>query len=224
MPDQRSLTTLQASHLKDEAYEAIRAALIDLTIPPETSISENWLVSRLGISKTPIRHALTRLEQEGLVYTVPFKGTFASAGHANDARDLLEVRTVLEQAAARRVAAEVDSTGLQHLRHLACAGASAEELGARSDALRNIGDFHVELVRLSGNPWLIRNYDALGGPLDRVRTISGASKASIVESTSEHNVIVDALEAGDADLASDLLDTHIQRVLALYVGAAGVAD
>ena len=58
MPDERSLAALQTSHLKDDAYEAIRAALTDLTLPPGASISENWLVSQLGISKTPIRHAL----------------------------------------------------------------------------------------------------------------------------------------------------------------------
>jgi len=220
MADDRSLSTLQTSHLKDDAYGAIRAALTDLTLPPGSSISENWLVSQLGISKTPIRHALTRLEQEGLVRTVPFKGTFAAPTRDEDAKDLIELRIALERIAARRVAAQATPADLDHLRDLANEGAAAEIAGAHRDALRRIGDFHLELVRLSGNPWLMRNYDALGGPLDRLRFISGTSEDSILESTTEHVEIVDALAAGDGDLAADLLARHIERVLDLYIGSA----
>lgn len=224
MPDDRSLRALQTSHLKDDAYGAIRAALTDLTLPPGASISENWLVSQLGISKTPIRHALTRLEQEGLVRTVPFKGTFATPTRDEDATDLIELRTALERSAARRVAAHATPADLAHLRDLANEGATAEVAGAHSDALRRIGDFHVELVRLSGNPWLVRNYDALGGPLDRLRSISGASEESILESTAEHCAIVDALASGDGDLAADVLARHIQRVLYLHIANAAEID
>jgi DNA-binding GntR family transcriptional regulator len=220
MPDERSLAALQTSHLKDDAYEAIRAALTDLTLPPGASISENWLVSQLGISKTPIRHALTRLEQEGLVHTIPFKGTFASGTRDDDAKDLLEVRTVLEQAAARRVASQASAADLAHLRELANEGATAEAAGEHRAALVRIGDFHVELVRLAGNPWLVRNYDALGGPLDRLRSISGSSEDSIVDSTAEHFEIVDALADGDGERAAALLGVHIDRVLTLYVAGA----
>ena len=217
MPEGQALQTLQSSHLKDVAYEAIRQALTDLTLPPGTSISENWLVSQLGISKTPIRHALTRLEQEGLVETVPFKGTFASPARDEDARDLLEVRTVLECAAATRVAKQASVEDLDRLRDLAEAGASAEAAGAHSDALRSIGDFHTELVNLAGNPWLTRSYDALGGPLERLRSISGSEATSVEDSAAEHLAIVDALADGDAQRGTRLLESHIERVLALYL-------
>ena len=220
MPDERTMVALQPSHLKDDAYEAIRAALTNLTLPPGGSISENWLVSQLGISKTPIRHALTRLEQEGLVHTIPFKGTFVADTRDTDAKDLLELRIVLERLAARRVASQAAESDLDHLRKLASEGATAEAAGEHKDALLRIGDFHVELVRLSGNPWLVRTYDALGGPLDRLRTISGASKESIVASTAEHLAIVDALAAGDGDRAAELLAEHIARILDLYVAGA----
>lgn len=223
MADERSLAALQTSHLKDDAYEAIRAALTDLTLPPGASISENWLVSQLEISKTPIRHALTRLEQEGLVHTIPFKGTFAADIRDDDARDLLELRIVLEQTAARRVASQATAADLDRLRELANEGASAEAAGEHRAALRRIGDFHLELVRLAGNPWLVRNYDALGGPLDRLRSISGANEDSIADSTAEHIAIVDALAGGDGELAAKLLGEHIDRVLVLYVAGAATA-
>ena len=224
MPDARPLQALQASHLKDDAYGAIRAALTDLTLPPGASISENWLVAQLGISKTPIRHALTRLEQEGLVRTVPFKGTFATPTRDEDARDLIELRISLERLAARRVASHATPEDLAHLRDLANQGASAEVAGAHSDALRRIGDFHVELVRLSSNPWLVRTYEALGGPLDRLRSISGANEESILASTAEHCEVVDALESGDGDRAADILGRHIERVLDLFVASTAEAN
>jgi DNA-binding GntR family transcriptional regulator len=225
MPEGPTLTTLQSSHLKDVAYEAIREALTDLTLPPGASISENWLVSQLGISKTPIRHALTRLEQEGLVETIPFKGTFAAASREEDARDLLELRIVLERAAAARVAQGASPEDLDQLRQLAIDGASAEAAGEHSDAMRRIGDFHIKLVHVAGSPWLSRSYDALGGPLDRLRSISSASGSSIEDSTVEHLAIVDALANGDGSLASDLLEAHTSRILALYMaGKAAAAD
>lgn len=217
MVEGQALRTLQSSHLKDVAYEAIREALTDLTLPPGTSISENWLVSQLGISKTPIRHALTRLEQEGLVETVPFKGTFAAAARDEDARDLLELRIVLELAAARRVAKTASTEDLDRLRGLANEGASAEAAGDHTDALRRIGDFHSELVGLAANPWLTRSYAALLGPLDRLRSISGSDAGTVEDSTAEHLEIVDALADGDGDRAARLLEVHIERVLALYL-------
>lgn len=219
MTEPQALKTLHLSQLKDAAYDSIREAITDLRVPPGSAISENWLVSQLGISKTPIRHALTRLEQEGLVETIPFKGTFAAATRDEDAHDLMEVREVLEVAAARRIAEQPDPLSIARLRLLAEAGATSEAAGMHTDALRKIGDFHTELVAIANNPWLTRLYDALSGPLARLRSISGASAASVEDSTAEHLAIVDALEAGDADLAAERLGRHTDRVLELYMSS-----
>lgn len=217
MSEPQTLKTLHLSQLKDAAYDSIRQAITELHVQPGSPISENWLVSQLGISKTPIRHALTRLEQEGLVETIPFKGTFAAVTRDEDARDLMEVRAVLEVSAARRIAENHAPESIAPLRTLAEEGAKSEAAGMHSDALRSIGDFHAELVALAGNPWLTRLYDALGGPLARLRSISGASGSSVEDSAAEHLAIVDALEEGDGDLAAERLNSHTERVLELYM-------
>ena len=217
MSEPQALRTLQLSQLKDAAYDSIRQAITDLQVQPGSAISENWLVSQLGISKTPIRHALTRLEQEGLVETIPFKGTFAAVTRDEDARDLMDVRAVLEVSAARRIAERREPEAIAHLRNLAKEGPTSEAAGKHKDALRSIGDFHVELVALGGNPWLTRLYEALGGPLARLRSISGASASSVEDSAAEHLAIVDALEEGDGDLAAERITSHTERVLELYM-------
>lgn len=215
MSNPAALTPLQSSQLKDTAYDEIRQAITDLRLPPGAPISENWLVSQLGISKTPIRHALTRLEQEGLVETIPFKGTFAAETRDSDARDLMEVRAVLEIAAARRVAEHATLESIEGLRALATQGATSEAAGDHQGALRRIGDFHTGLIELADNPWLSRSYAALGGPLARMRSISGSLTNSVEDSTDEHLAIVDALAERDRDRAAELLTNHLDRVLAL---------
>lgn len=216
MSEPQALKTLQSAQLKDAAYEAIREAITDLRLPPGSPISENWLVSQLGISKTPIRHALTRLEQEGLVETIPFKGTFAAGTNDADAADLMQLRIVLEAEAARRVAERASAGDLQGLRVLAEQGKASEVAGDHSEALSSIADFHTGLVTLAENAWLARSYDALGGPMARLRSISGSVGSSVEDSAAEHLAIVDALQARDGEKAATLLTQHIQRVLDLY--------
>src|SRR4051794_1573230 len=86
------LQPIRSNHLKDQAYLRLKDAIVSLQIPPGTPLVEARLAEQLGISKTPIRHALIRLEQEGFVHTVPFKGTFVHYVTADDMRELFELR------------------------------------------------------------------------------------------------------------------------------------
>lgn len=209
------LSAIQSSYLKDVAYDEIRAAMMDLRLPPGAPISENWLVSLLGISKTPIRHALTRLERDGLVETIPFKGTFVAAARDEDAADIFELRAALEQVAARRLAAR-GKTDLTSLRDRARAVSESEAAGDHDLALDEIAGFHEHLIELAGNPWLIRAHETISGPLERLRMISGAAQHSVEDSTEEHLAIVEAIDAGDGERAAELIEQHLGRVLRLY--------
>src|SRR3954451_23335924 len=88
----------------DWVYEEIREAIIDLRLGPGDPLREAAIASQLGVRKTPIREALTRLEQEGLVETTSFKGAVVSGYSPRDLEEIYELRALLEGAAVRAVA------------------------------------------------------------------------------------------------------------------------
>jgi len=210
------LSPISSVHLKDAAYLAIRDAITTLELEPGRAISENMLVKRLGVSKTPIRAALGRLEAEGMVATVPFKGTFVRAVDDRDARGLIELRRALETAAVRAVCNYATDDELAELEEVACQASMDEAAGEHESALRDLGDFHHRLVLLAGNAWLEAAYLAISGPLARIRVLSGDQSSSIDASSSEHADIVKALVRRDDKSAVGLIEAHLDRVLELF--------
>ena len=216
MSQSTSLSPISSTHLKEAAYLAIRDAITTLELEPGRAISENMLVKKLGVSKTPIRAALGRLEAEGMVVTIPFKGTFVRAVDDLDTRGLFELRIALESAAVRAVCVRATDDELAGLRDVAYQASMEEAVGEHESALRGIGDFHDRLVFLSGNVWLEAAYVAISGPLARIRVLSSGQPSSIDTSSSEHVELVEALVRRDADSAVLLIETHLNRVRDLY--------
>jgi len=219
MGSRPGLGPIKSVHLKDAAYEALRTAITNLDLAPGQAISENMLVEQLGVSKTPVRAALTRLEAEGMVETVPFKGTFVSLVDPDDARDVIELRVVLEVAAARVACESATAEDLDRLTQLAKVASLDEAAGEHRSALRDIGLFHDFLVELSGNQRLVSAFRSLQGPLMRIRALSGSESDSIEDSSLEHEQIAEAIIARDASAAAALLSNHLLRVLDLYLAS-----
>jgi GntR family transcriptional regulator, rspAB operon transcriptional repressor len=220
MASESRLGPLKSVHLKDAAYDALLAAITNLDLEPGQAISENMLVEQLGVSKTPVRAALTRLEAEGMVETIPFKGTFVSTVHPDDARDVIELRVVLEVAAARLACERATPEELDRLMELAHVASVDEAAGEHLSALRDIGRFHEFLVELCGNRRLVSSFQLLQVPLMRISALSGSNRSSIEDSSVEHAAVAAAITAGDSDLAAELLSTHLYRVLDLYLASS----
>jgi len=212
----QGLSRISSVHLKDAAYEALYNAIANLDLAPGQAISENMLVAELGVSKTPIRAALGRLEAEGLVETVPFKGTFVCPVDDDDVHDLIDLRIVLEVAAVNAACERASDDQVSELMVVARRAGLEEAGGSHGSALREIGDFHERLVQMSGNGRLVSAFGALTGPLKRIRALSGAQPDSIGESSEEHAAIVEAIADHDAERAGTLVRNHLQRVLDLY--------
>lgn len=216
MSDSKSLSPISSVHLKDAAYEALRDAITNLDLAPGQAISEKMLARKLGVSKTPIRAALGRLEAEGMVETIPFKGTFVSSVGEKDAADLIELRIALEVTAVKAACTRSTDEQIGELLEVARRASLDEAAGRSQSALRSIGDFHDRLVRLSGNARLVSAFSALASPLMRIRALSGAQPSSIEQSSYEHAQIIAALADRDAERAADLVTAHLRRVLDLY--------
>jgi len=197
----------------DWAYEEIRDAIIALRLQPGDALREAALAGRLGVSKTPVREALGRLEKEGLVETTSFKGAVVSSYSREDLIEIYQLRELLEGAAARAAAEGSTAEALDRLdwiversRELRTAG----DLEALADLLGEFDDVVYAQVKNSRIAALIEN---LRAHLSRIGKLTEKIPGRVEASVEEHAMIVEALAAHDADEAERLIRMHIRSVL-----------
>jgi DNA-binding GntR family transcriptional regulator len=197
----------------DWAYEEIRDAIIGLRLQPGDSLREAALAERLGVSKTPVREALGRLEKEGLVATTSFKGAVVSSYSSRDLIEIYELRELLEGAAARTAAERSSPEAVDRLqgivqrsRDLRAAG----ELDALADLLGEFDEVVYAQVENSRIAALIAN---LRAHLSRIGKLTEQIPGRVEASVEEHAAIVRSIAEHDADEAERLIRTHIRSVL-----------
>lgn len=201
-----------APSLVETAYRAIRARILDNLWPPGHRALEQELALELGMSRTPVREALIRLAQEGLVEVQPRHGMRVLPVSADDMREIYEVLTALESMAvdlvARRkpTARELDPL-VQASRDMAKA-LKADDLDAWAAADER---FHRHLVELSGNRLLIENVQNCWDRAHRARMVTLRMRPKPTHSTREHMDVVDKIRAGDARGAFEAHRAHRER-------------
>jgi len=206
------LPQLRSRHLKDDAYEVILDAITSLKLRPGAMVMEGRLARSLGISKTPVRNALVRLEQAGLVRTVPFRGTFVSGVTLRDVKEIFEVRASLEELAIRRAVAEASAAELHALHAVIDAAAEAFRRGELQQSFELIREFHEGVISLSRNRRLGEIYAGLAHHLTRIRNICGHLPGRVETSVIQHRAILTAMEAGDADAAVAAMRAHLDSL------------
>ena len=215
-----ALSPLNATaSLRDRAYAALKQAIVDADIyshPGEVRIDERQLALSLGVSRTPIREAMTLLEQEGLLRTVPRKGIFIVRKTKRQIVEMIEMWAAIESMAARLAtlnASDDEIAGLRKMFDDFRNAAPAEHINEYSDA--NIA-FHQAIIRLSGSHLMGQTLENLFIHVRAIRrlTISQADRAS--RSIVDHIRIIEALEKRDTELAERLVRQH-SLDLAAYV-------
>lgn len=140
--------------LREHAYDELRSRIVNLDLPPGTRLIERDLADDLQVSRIPLREAMQRLQQDGLVVVVPRQGAIVSPFTADDVRDLFDVRESLEVLAARLAAERADQYGLERLAaQLDTARRATERDDKPAIAAANAG-FHTIIVDLASNPLL----------------------------------------------------------------------
>jgi DNA-binding GntR family transcriptional regulator len=185
-------------------YGSLRAAILSLDLVPGEKLSERGLESMLGASRTPIRAALLRLENEGLIQR---------AGRAWQVTpiDLAEVRAVMEfreAVEASVVALAVERAGRDELIALRAVADAGSDRDTEETGLRDGGDFHVALARLSRNPFLVDAMSSALTRLSRTRWLEVRTPESRAQARAEHVDIVAAVQARDAERAAGLVVAH----------------
>ena len=207
-----ALAPLNATSLRDQAYALLKNAIADTDIydpRQELRLDERQLTAALGVSRTPIREALSLLEQQGFIRTVPRRGIYIIRKSKREMIEMIQMWAALESMAARLATLQASDEDIAKLRHLFDefhnAPPDADHLNEYSDA--NI-EFHTAVIALGGSQTII---DATKNLLLHVRAIRRATITQsdrAARSIADHLKIIEALERRDTELAERLTRQH----------------
>jgi DNA-binding GntR family transcriptional regulator len=200
------------SALKDWAYDTIKESILNLRSPPGAQLHIEDLADQMGVSRTPVREALLRLESDGLVRTVPRVGFFVTEITRRDLEELFELRALLEGHAAEKAASLLTDNELAHIDHLLEANVSAAEQEDLDRVLETEIAFHTLLIERAPNRRLTAMMESLQDLTHRERILSLECLENVRESCIEHRRIVEALHQRDGELAGRLMREHICAV------------
>jgi DNA-binding GntR family transcriptional regulator len=191
--------------------DSITTAIIERRLMPGTKLAEQQIADIFGVSRTLVRQALNQLSRDRLVTLEPARGAFVAKPSVQEARQVFEVRAMLEAAMVRQLCAVVTDAQITELRQHIKAEAMAVARTDVSGRTRLLADFHVLLARMLGNQVLA---ELLGDLLTRSSLIAlmYQSPHSAEHSQQEHVAIVDALEKRDVRAAVRLLESHLGNV------------
>lgn len=212
---------MSADPLREQAYRHIHGKLLAGELPAGRVVSEHSLAREIGISRTPVREAIRRLEQEGVLEQVPRYGTIVRRPQRRDLEELYELREALEPYAVAHVAGRLSAEEVTRLTRLCDEIASVAETVKRSrraaDAalMRRLLSadlaFHMVLLRASGNRRLMKII-ADSRVLTRIfGTPRQEHDAAVIEETHRfHTRILNAVKRGDAESARKFMAEHIR--------------
>ena len=199
----------------DLAYTRLRGLILSGELQPGAVLPQAALAQTIGISTTPLREALRRLKQEGLVDLDAHRDARVRPLDAAEARDLLELRGSLEPLAASLAAQRRSEADLTEL---SAALDGLEALSTRPSAaqLESHHRFHAAIHRAAQNALLVEIVDGLWVKTDRYRRHGlevGRSDEELKSRATEHRLLFEAVRDGDADTAAELMRRHVETSL-----------
>lgn len=213
LPELNRLSPVRVkARISDRVYDELLSAIRDLVFKPDAVLSETELSIQLGVSRTPLREAISRLADQGLVNVVPQVGTRVSLIDMSAVEEACFVRGALETAAFRLAcsdgARDVSKLRAILLRQERAVVAEDSEAFFRTDE-----ELHQEIFRLSGHvgAWNVILRSKLH--LDRLRRLILPEVMSSRALVTEHTRIVDLLEAGDVEAGCELINEHSTHVI-----------
>lgn len=212
VPTALALEPLNANiSIGDRAYTALKEAIMAADIyaqREEIRLDERQLSRALGVSRTPIREAMTLLEQEGFLRTAPRRGVFIVRKTKKEIIEIIEVCAALESMAARLATINASDESIAALRPMFDEfhrSAPSEHLHEYSDA--NIA-FHQAIIHLSGSHLISRMIENLFVHVRAIRRMTISQKDRASRSIADHMRIIEALERRDTELAERLVRQH----------------
>lgn len=202
--------------LVDRVHEEVLGRLLDQRIEPGSPLRTEALAAELGVSATPVREALVRLETTGLVQRSAHRGWSAAPRltHA-DLLHVVDLRLLLEPANAKRSCERADDDLRARLRSLAGLQAQSPtgpEYANYRQYLQADWQFHLAVAHATGNPYLEQAFTAVKGYMQRYMFFEDHVVTDAAQSTAEHAAVLDAFERRSPEIAEAAMRDHLLRL------------
>jgi len=201
-----------AKVLKTRVYEALKEIIGQMDIYSSEAprrLDERALGEQLGVSRTPVREAMSRLEQEGLVQNIARRGTFIVRKTKEEILDMIDVWAALESMAARLATSRSSDEEIAQLRKLYTTYDSTEETKAHIDEYSETNiEFHQTIIKLGKSPLITQMADQLFFHMRAIRTSTIKERDRLSRSVIDHIRIIEALEERDPYHAEQLVRDH----------------
>lgn len=209
---------IEHKSLSNQVYERLHREILEGKLLPGTRIKQEELTGRLGVSRTPIREAIQRLEAEGLIYLVRRSTAVVSTIARRQVEEIFQLRTLLEGYAAEKAAESLDERAINKLRELI---REMDEHHSAKDVqkllLKN-EEFHRTICSRAGNATLLGMLEQIWRDIRRLRFNYLSTPEGHRHSTREHKALVDALERRDKELIYKIVREHANRTMVGILG------
>ncbi|MDH4115725.1 MAG: GntR family transcriptional regulator, partial [Burkholderiaceae bacterium] len=205
-----------------------RSDILTCVLRPGDAISEATLVGRYGVGKAPVRAALSRLRQEGLVSASPRRSYVVAPITLRDVQELYALRLILEPATARLAAGKVDARRLEKLDAICRKGYTPGDPASTLRFLAANREFHLQVAESGGNQRFVRLLAQILDETTRVMHIGLALRNRNAEMQHEHHALLDALQRNDGEAAARIAEQQVaasrDMVLSGLLGSDALLD
>ncbi|ANY67408.1 GntR family transcriptional regulator [Paenibacillus sp. BIHB 4019] len=192
-----------------DIYIAIKDAIIQQKLRPSMQLVEEVIAESFGVSRTPVRNVLRKLAGEKLVTVIPYKGTFVACPTVDEAKEVFEMRRVIEASSVKKASGKLTADQLGQLNKLLDEEHQAHHNGDPLLALRLSGNFHLKIAEFTGNNYYYRYLEELISLTYVIIALYGMSKHM---HCSDHRRLVLLIEQGDAVQAERLMIEHLKEI------------
>jgi len=204
---------LDKQPMRQEVYNRLMEAIIAGELAIGTHLDEKEISEWLGVSRTPLREAINRLTQEGLVTEFPYKGNFVRKFTANEVRELYEVRKTLEVMAIRLAVSRMNADQALDISNVVHLAADAQEADDMVGFGNHDAQFHDKIAVYSGNRMLYQMLKSLGSQIKMIRQMANQNETVVKRTQFEREQILQAISDRNEELAAKFMDEHIENVM-----------
>jgi DNA-binding GntR family transcriptional regulator len=194
-------------------FDVLRQAIIQLRLKPGNALSESEIAKQLGVSRQPVREAIIKLAEAGLVEVRPQRGTYVRLISKREVETARFLREAIEIAIARKAAETGGPKAAAQLRDCIARQKMAEATGVHTEFLRLDEELHQTIARAADCESAWKVLEGLKAQMDRVRLLSIPMATPVKTLIAQHNAIAEAVIAGNADGAEDAMRVHLREIL-----------
>lgn len=205
-------TNQNDSSIRTTVYQVIRDNIMSFQLKPGTIISTQEIAKKLNVSRTPVREAFIRLQQDGLVEIFPQRETIVSKINLDRLNQEFFLRQTLECAAMERAMHNLSKKNIEPIRKNIASQARALKKTEFDTFMKLDNEFHELIFELAGMPLVWENIQTMNGHYDRVRIMSLWNNAIFENLLMEHQLIMKAIEENSSSLAKKYMKQHLSQL------------